>query len=302
MNFQIPGKTFLVGEYSVLLGGAALGLATRPYFDYQIFEETQLSSEIKLQLTTFHPESPAGLYLKKNGQPQYIIFKDQYQMHGAIGGFGRSTAEYFAAITSDLLVNKKTFFQILNEYKALHQHKLIPPSGMDLAFQFFGQITLADSTHQFYQTLNWNFLNLDFYLISTGMKISTHDHLSQLDINKLADLLPISDAAIKAFQENNEMRFLEAMKNWCKKLVEKSLTHVNSLKMIHHLEKNSEIYLVKPCGALGADVLLVFFDKKNKKSVEQILLNNQYQIQAHSSDLTNGLSAQLRSYWSQNVD
>jgi mevalonate kinase len=29
---SIPGKTFLVGEYSVLVGGEALGLATAPCF------------------------------------------------------------------------------------------------------------------------------------------------------------------------------------------------------------------------------------------------------------------------------
>lgn len=302
MNFQVPGKTFLVGEYSVLLGGAALGLATRPYFEYEILEESQLNSEIKKELISFHPESPAGLYFKKKDQTRYIIFRDQYQIQGAIGGFGRSTAEYFAAITSDLLKNKKTFFQILQEYKELHNQKLIPPSGMDLAFQFFGQITLADSKNQFYQTLDWNFLNLDFYLISTGMKIPTHDHLSQLDIKSLADLIPISDDAINAFQENNEVHFIEAMKKWCDKLAEKSLTHPNSLNIKNKLEQSSDIELVKPCGALGADVLLVLFHKNNKKSVEQLLLNNQYHIQAHSSDLTSGLSSQFRNYWSQNVD
>ena len=57
MKFFIPGKTFLVGEYAVLLGGAALGLATKPYFELTETEADEAADE-------FHPDSPAGRYLK----------------------------------------------------------------------------------------------------------------------------------------------------------------------------------------------------------------------------------------------
>ena len=32
MKYLIPGKTFLLGEYSALVGGSVLGLATAPGF------------------------------------------------------------------------------------------------------------------------------------------------------------------------------------------------------------------------------------------------------------------------------
>ncbi|MGZ3727388.1 MAG: hypothetical protein ACXWQQ_16435 [Pseudobdellovibrio sp.] len=290
MNFFVPGKTFLVGEYSVLLGGAALGLATRPYFEYQLTEAEEV--------TEFHPESPAGLYLKAHNEKSGSLFKDAY----SIGGFGRSTAEYFAAITPDLLKNKKSFFDILKEYKELHSHKAVKPSGIDLAFQFFGNVTMADPQLNFYQTLDWNLVNTDFYLISSGLKINTHEHLAKLDLNSLKDLVPVSEQVIKSYTASDDKQFLEDMKHWCDLLDEKHLTHLNSVHIRKHLEKNPDIKLVKPCGALGADVLIVFFASERAEYIKNYLVETKFKIQAHSHDLANGLSTQLREYWSQNVD
>jgi len=192
MNFFVPGKTFLVGEYSVLLGGAAIGLATRPYFEFQVTQADEA--------TEFHPESPAGLYLKAHNERCLSLFKDAY----AIGGFGRSTAEYFAAITPDLLKAKKSFFDILKEYKQLHSHKSVKPSGIDLAFQFFGNVTLAEPQLNFYQSLDWNLVNLDFYLISSGLKLNTHEHLAKLELTSLQELIPVSEQAIKSYTASDE--------------------------------------------------------------------------------------------------
>ena len=46
MKLAIPGKTFLVGEYAVLVGGKALGVATEPYFeaDFKQKHETFLAA------------------------------------------------------------------------------------------------------------------------------------------------------------------------------------------------------------------------------------------------------------------
>ncbi len=55
MKFFIPGKTFLVGEYAVLLGGAALGLATKPYFELTEADDEKRGND-------FHSDSPAGRY------------------------------------------------------------------------------------------------------------------------------------------------------------------------------------------------------------------------------------------------
>ena len=48
-------------------------------------------------------------------------------------------------------------------------------------------------------------------------------------------------------------------------------------------------------------MLLVFFDREEKAAVENILLDKKIKIQAHSSDLSEGVAAQLRRYRGQNV-
>lgn len=288
MKFFIPGKTFLVGEYSVLLGGAALGLATRPYFELTYSEGGEV--------THFHPGSPAGLYLAKHQAHVSVAINDQYEIQGARGGFGKSTAEYFAAVIPDLLKNKPNFFNILAEYKSLHSG-----SGIDLAFQYFGQVTLADPTLNFYQNFDWNFPNLDFLIVSTGLKVPTHEHLSKLDLDSLTELVPISNKITNIYAENKEDDFIYHMNLWCEMLNANHLTHLNSVHLKMFLEKKDEIRLVKPCGALGADVVLVFFDKQHEDTVRSYIAQAKLLVQAHSHNLSMGVSTQLKYHGSENV-
>ncbi|MBY0555173.1 hypothetical protein K2P97_11635 [bacterium] len=286
MNFAVPGKTFLVGEYSVLLGGSALGLATKPCFK---IEYSTLPAD-------FHSESPAGLYLKKHSKSLSASIHDPYASKGVTGGFGKSTSEYFAAIIPDLLKEKKHFSDILKEYRDLHTQKT-KPSGIDLAFQYFGNICLADPAIQFYQNFGWHFENLDFYILSTGLKVATHEHIKNLDLESLKELPKLSDKITRVYAENKEFEFLALMKEWCELLKKHGLTHTNTLDIIARLEDCSQIKLAKPCGALGADVIIVFFAKSQKNSVQEYLIDNKFNIQAHSSDLTDGVLSQLEQHW-----
>lgn len=287
MKLEVPGKTYLFGEYSVLLGGAAIGLATQPCFQINFQTSTQTktqTSPAESGTHQFHPESPAARYLAKHGKSVSVSLHDPY----LLGGFGRSTAEYWAAIIPDLLTNPRDFHSLLTEYKSLHQG-----SGIDLAFQYFGSICLADPKLGFFQTFSWHFENLDFFVISTGKKIATHEHLKTLDLDSLKELPVLSEKMTHVFAANKEFEFLSLLKQWCALLGKHNLIHPDSLEMKAKLESFESIKLAKPCGALGADVILIFFAKSQKESVKNFLYQNDYLIQAHSSDLAPGVSAQL---------
>jgi mevalonate kinase len=288
MKFNIPGKTFLVGEYSVLLGGSALGLCTKPNFEIDYLTQAA---------TKYHIESPAGMYLTKHASVAGVSLTDPY----LTGGFGKSTAEYFSVIIPELLKSKKHFSEILKEYRDLHSNHKVKPSGIDLAFQYFGYVTLVDPAIHYYQTFDWHFENLDFYIISTGLKIATFEHLKSLNLDNLKDLPKLSDKITKVYAENREFEFLALMKEWCELLNKHELTHPNSLELKQKLESLDSIKLAKPCGALGADVIIVFFAKTQKETVKSFLIENDLKIQAHSSDLAEGLLFQLQKHWSPNV-
>jgi len=291
-SFKIPGKTFLVGEYAVLLGGPALGLATAPCFEFTVGGTNTES---------FHPESPAGKYLARHGLRSKISFTDPYGLSGIRGGFGRSTAEYLAAITPELLEKKSSVYDILKEYKDLHSEQKVRPSGMDLVFQYLGGVTMADQQLQLFQNFDWNFLNLDFALIYSGVKVQTHDHLATLDLEHLKELPPLASQICNVYAKNNEDEFLYLMSHWSDLLKAKNLTHSRSLEIRTLLESTGVIKLVKPCGALGADVLIAFFDRADRNQVRQLLTEKKYHYVAGSEDLASGLVSQLRPYWSQNV-
>lgn len=290
MKLSVPGKTYLVGEYSVLLGGAAIGIATEPSFQIE-FHNTALQPKAGTQSTgepqptqVLHPESPAALYYKKHKLLRSFSLTDPYPH----GGFGKSTAEYWAAVFPDLHEKNPNFPDLLKEYKSFHQG-----SGTDLAFQFYGRICLADPIIQFYQTFNWHFENLDFYILATGHKIITHEHLKNLNLATLKELPPLSNRITQVFAENREFEFLSLMKQWCAMLEKHQLVHPHSLKLKMQLESFDAIKLAKPCGALGGDVIIVFFAKSHKESVKNDLLQNGFLVQAHSSDLAPGIINQL---------
>lgn len=274
MIFNVPGKTYLVGEYAVLVGGAALGLATSPFFkiDYGSIKKTQL-----------HSESPAAKLLKAQGREIDFSIENPY-----VGGFGYSAAEYWAAAIPDILKNRPHFSDLLKEYKKNHSG-----SGVDLAFQYFGRVCLADPAVQFYQNFSWHFENLDFAAISTGVKVPTHEHLNNLELTVLKDLPAQSEKVIQAFSRNREFEFLAELRKWADQLQNLGLTTDKSITLRAELEKFSAIKLAKPCGALGADVILVFFAKSQKESVREFLESQQQRIVAFSDNLCAGLQSQL---------
>ena len=214
-----------------------------------------------------------------------------------MGGFGQSTAEYLLVwfIKNNQSQKKDNFLfaDIRKEYRDLHVNKTTKPSGIDLAFQYYGHVCLAKPDEEIYQNMIWPFANLDFYIISTGLKVPTHQHLSDLNKNQLESLPQLSNEVIQTFLKKDQPGFLEMMDRWVKSLQEKKLTHPHSIEILKHLELVPSIELAKPCGALGADVIIVFFLQPQKQRVREILQKMKLNIIAEVGDLCKGFKDEL---------
>jgi mevalonate kinase len=280
MKYFIPSKTFLTGEYSVLVDGAALGLATNPCFEVAYPNG---------QTTFFHEKSPASLYLKKNNLQMNVHLRDPYQSLGVQGGFGKSTAEYFAVCIPELLKSKKTIAEIRKEYRSLFSKDSVRPSGIDLVFQYLGEVTFAQPKENKFASAAWRFPELDFFVLSTGFKIPTHEHLAKLNLKDLSDLPLVSDQVIDCYLNKTQDQFLAALNEWSETLQQMNLTYESVVEQKSALKKIKEILLIKPCGALGADVMLIFFDKNNKGKVEHALRALKLKIQSSVADISEGL-------------
>lgn len=268
VEFFIPAKTFLVGEYSVLVGGDALGLATSPGFQVK-------SSTDWIQ---FHPQSAAGL-MKQN-------FKLTLQDDIKFPGFGKSTAEFIALWGQTHGRNLDQLEAAFQTYRNLFQseNKILKPSGADLVTQMLGGVAHFNSRAvNESQSLLWPFPELSFKIIATGLKQPTHEHIKNLDLEKLKDLPIYSNAVIEAFKNKDLSEFLEQLNEWCKKLNEYSLTSPEALKIKAELEAIPNVILAKPCGALGIDVMLVFYKSGAKPDL------GKYNVVGSERSLTKGV-------------
>lgn len=281
MKYCVPSKTFLVGEYSVLVGGPALGLATLPCFEISYPED---DNEFR-----FHPDSPAALYLKDKNITRYTHIYDPYAVQGVKGGFGKSTTEYFAAALPEILKTKKTVVEIQKDYLSLFKSQKVKPSGVDLLIQYLGNVAFIRPQDQIYQSLKWRFSDLNFFILSTGLKIPTHEHLEKLNLSELKEVPAVSNQVIDAYLYKESQDFLIAMKEWVQTLRKLKLTHPVAVEMKEQLEKIPKISLVKPCGALGADVMLVFFCQQDLKEIENQLRQLKFKIHGDRESLTEGL-------------
>ena len=214
MKLVIPGKTFLVGEYAVLVGGKALGVATQPYFETD-FDQKDYAS--------VHNSSAAGLLLQSMGHELELNAVSSSYGHG---GFGQSTAEYVAVWfkyhqthTAEIpTFLKEIFHQYRDLFNLNTELQKIKPSGADLVTQLLGRITYFDPEVTHSKSLNWVFPEIDFDIISTGVKVPTHEHLATLDLKMLEPLCDLCENTLSAYLSIDQDLFLNSMKDWSLKL------------------------------------------------------------------------------------
>lgn len=285
MTYHIPGKTFLLGEYAALVGGSVLGLATRPGFEVSFDIATNKS--LQQFKSVFTLGSPAAAAHAANPKLQ-INFKDLVK----VGGFGKSTAEYLSVILPTLN-HTNDFKAIRNEYKKTARAAGSEVSGIDLAIQLYGRVMHFDATTQSCTSYPWKYPNLEFMLISTGVKVKTHEHLQQLDMSKLKNFPAVSDRLIQQCLSGDENDLVKAVNEWHLFLDANKLVHEHAANLHTALMSTKEILAAKPCGALGADVILILCDAEKASHVKKVILNMNLAIVAESKDLCSGVLTQI---------
>lgn len=292
--FSIPGKTFLMGEYLALHGGPTLVALTQPCFQ-MIAQE---SSGKAGMLTSIHPESPAGRFVdlhRKFFGNFDIEFKEAYQSRG---GFGASTAQFLAIYSlwvnregSNLDTKKKIDLKdLLEAYKEVAWNgQGMPPSGADLVGQLMGQLTFFEKRRGLVVVKEWPFADLDFVLIHTGNKIATHEHLRALGDFDSSELEKSFWLAQEAFDQDQSHLFIQAVQNYALALQNLGFTCEPTLNLLRELRALKGVRAAKGCGALGADVVLVVFDKGEDLELHSYCDHKNLSIMASKSQLSEGL-------------
>lgn len=289
--FSVPGKTFLAGEYLALQGGPTLVFLSEPRF------------ELKVQkgqggLGVIHPESPAGLFVRKYADifsPYDLDFFDPYQGRG---GFGASTAQFLGVYAFRLKVvnpyiNLATDLQWQDLLEAYYAHAWKGegqrPSGADLVGQYAGQLTVFEKRTESLAKLQWPFTDLEFYLLHTGNKVATHEHLKNLPAFDASDLQASFVKIRESLLESSSSGFVEGIAAYSSALKKLNFTCPETLSLLGEILHVPHVLTAKGCGALGSDVVLVLTSKNNGASLKQYCEKKHLSIISSSDQIASGL-------------
>lgn len=265
VKFNIPGKTFLLGEYVALYGGPALLLAHGPDFLVE-FREGRAD-------VPFHPDSPAGEWIElhddlfKNTE---ITFRDP---HEGAGGFGASTAQFIATYLYALSkrkiysagreLNSLQKWAIVEDYKNIFEGEKTIPSGYDLMVQMGRGLQVVDANKNRADQILWPFKEVEISIYKTPVKVNTHEHLKKMKLTKdtVAALESCAAKCVSALEQSSKKSFFEALQEFSRIQEKAKLLAPESAELMQKCLKAKGVLAARGCGSLGADVVVVFAEK-----------------------------------------
>ncbi len=253
----IPSKTFLFGEYGVLFGGPCFVLAHSPFFETLSVSKNKESQDSDLDKVKVHKLSPAGKILLENNLENSLSLKDP---HNFKGGFGRSTAEFVAALEE----TQKSFStkEAYDKYMSFFKEDKVKPSGADLIVQLEKRSAYFTKNPFSYEVFDWPFKEVLLLLCHTNNKVETHDHLNkELQDLDFKDLIEISRKALKNLLEKDLKAFVLSLGHFSTEQERLGLLHENTAHVVRELNKREEVLISRGCGALGADVVAILINR-----------------------------------------
>lgn len=270
LSFSAPGKTFLAGEYLALDGGLALLAMTEPRFSLKAVRGTG-------RRVGFPAGSPAARRLDRQADFFSTLDLEFVDPHAGAGGWGASTAQYLmvhALQTGGGAWNDE--MENLVDTKSLLENYLLdawdgqgrPPSGADLIGQMKGGLTFFSRQTGLIARGAWPFDNLDGYLIRTGVKLPTHEHLRSLVDLDTTTLAVIMTGLREAWSAADGRGFAEGIREYGRELQARGLVAETTLSLLHDLLWLEGVRAAKGCGAMGADVVFVLVDRSVRRSFQ----------------------------------
>lgn len=283
MNFSIPAKTFLLGEYCALLGGPSLIFTHTPCF------RLEMSKQPPSGLFGIHPDSPAGLLYQAHLDlltPYNISFHDPY--HG-IGGVGASSAQFLGIYRALCSLSSTTLFQkpLLHTYwEYAYDQQGIKPSGADIIAQSNGGLCYFHPNEKQCESASWPFESLSLLLIHTQNKLATHEHLKSFEMkDNIKDLHPIVLRAKTALSTKVPNDFIDAFKDFSAGLIQRQLVASHTHTLLNSLSARGDVIAAKGAGAMGADIIIILCEREDEASLKNTLKHDGFPLLATQSNL-----------------
>ena len=300
---SFPGKTFLLGEYAVLKGGPALLVNTAPRFCFTLQRlSVKKKPGEKSFLTKIPAESPAGQFLKKHPHLTKQWEVSALNPYKNTSGFGWSSAQFnFLYWLNKYLSGKtlkseqKQLMYLRQTYQKLY-FKGLKPSGADVLSQWAGGVCAFFQKPFAVKTYShWPFKDLNFFLIHTGCSLETWRHLSRKKNFEYSKLMRTAQEGIHCFQAKDKEGFIANIEHYAGDLEKQKLVHKNTLQVLKKIKKNPFVLTAKGCGAMGAEVIALFFHLQDKQKIKKYLsslckVQPKLKVFADSSHLSSGFN------------
>lgn len=293
MNLSVPSKTYIVGEYNALEGGACLLACTIPRFSMACTQGAASLTGNQI----FHADSPAGRWERLH-QAQFntwqLTFTDPHMQKGGLGGSSAQFAMLWACTQAlmkqplDLPINCDQVIRCIKDYQSTHGSSKAG-SGVDIAAQLTGQVCVFERNTSTLSSHAWPWKNAGFIILHTGTHQPTHLHLANLTPPDCTQLQQIALDTIEAFKTKQLDAFCKGINDYGDELEQLGLSCVESKQKRKFCAGHTGVLAVKQCGALGADTLLLIVDRKEEAHLKDWAKLLSLELVATEADLSEGL-------------
>lgn len=237
-----------------------------------------------------------GEYAVLNGGPCLLLATEPYftwenqtflDPHRGLGGFGASGAKF---------VFEAYLQGCLDAAHALKKFRDSPlstgGSGADIVCQYTGGVTYFHPEKNIIEKLDWPFSDLSIFLIHTGHKILTHQHLekhSNIASLPLAQLQHVVQFVHRAILEKDSTLLLYGISQYHTELDKLGLICDNTHQLLQKIYQRSEVLAAKGCGALGADVILVVTSHQDNAVFKSWALQQDFNIVFSGNTFAHGI-------------
>lgn len=275
-RIQVPSKCFLFGEYVAIEGGPSLVCALAPAFELRI--QSSKETEVK----GIHADSPAGRWLRLHSRTARSWSLDFMDPHKGAGGFGASTAQFISAwwFTTGVVGN---FSEAINlerlwgDYRSMSGSN-VAPSGADLVGQVVGGCSVFTRETFGVRVIPWPKEQLRVVFVRTGEKLVTHEHLQSGEGFQTANLAELTRRALRNFERAELDDFFDATREFAETQNRLGLLANKSYLLMKQLNEWPEVQTVRGCGAMGADLLAVYFLANHRESLVSRLRSHSFEF------------------------
>jgi len=166
--------------------------------------------------------------------------------------------------------------------------KAIPPSGADIVAQCYGansnknQLLFIDFSKKEITPLPYFSDDIKLYILHTGIKIQTHEHLS----DKIKENFPYAKLidevhnALNSIKQHNPTALGQVMNTYASILQKAGYMAEHTKEHLNVIQKMPGVLGAKGCGAMGSDVLLVLLKNNVREEFKKLCLSRNLRLVA----------------------